>query len=202
MPQLKQLLNEHREASQTLDQAKNNAELAEKQHIQIGKRHEESQKLQSNLSELTDKIQQGQKEAASIEKHILNLRETAKNKDISLQKKMSIEKEISELKSQHNDLQKQHVEAVKIESKIDDLTAQISKHRNEIPKIEDNIVRIRETANKKNISLQQKVIAEKELKQLRKQLSETKSKLSDATTGLRKAWLVAKTIYKAGKKLI
>lgn len=102
----------------------------------------------------------------------------------------------------HAEVQAQNKKSAKIEKDINDLTEQVNKYKDEIQKIEKNIDRIRQAAEKKNISLEQKIKSEKELKDLKKQLSETKRKLSDSTTGLRKAWLVAKTIYHVGKKII
>lgn len=201
MPELKQLLNEKQNANSALEQSRANTKLAQQQHADIVKRQTESQKLESNLSDLHDKIKGSEKELSTLEKHISSLRDAAKNKNISLEKKVKIEKQLADAKAQHADLQKKQTDAEKIEKKMNDLSDDISKHASEIPKLKEHIKNLQETAQRKNLSLKDKIQTEKELKELRRQLKDTSTKLDQSTTGLRKYWRIAKTVYKIGRKI-
>jgi uncharacterized coiled-coil DUF342 family protein len=202
VPQLQRLLNERQTANAAAEQARSNAKVAQQQHGEMVKRQAESQKLEGNLSELHDKIKTGTKELATLEKHITSLREAAKKKDMSLGKKVQIEKQLADAKAEHAELQKSQNEAEKIEKKMNDLSEDINKHLNEIPKLKEHITNLQETAKRKNISLKEKIQTERELKEIRRQLKETSSKLDEKVTGLRKYWRTAKTIYKIGRKII
>ena len=199
MPQLQRMLGEHQAASEVLAKSRENAKAAQQQHAEMVKRKAQSQKIESNLSELHDKISKSKKELSTLEKHIATLRDAANKKNLSLEKKMKIEKQLSDAKAEHAELQKNQNEAEKIEKKINDLSSDIDKHNAEIPKLQAHIERLQETAKQKNITLKAKMQAEKELKDLRRQLKETSSKLDEKTTGLRKYWRIAKTIYRSGK---
>lgn len=201
MPELKQLLNEKENANSALEQSRANTKLAQQQHADIVKRQAESQKLESNLSDLHDKIKGSEKELSTLEKHISSLRDAAKNKNISLEKKVKIEKQLADAKAEHADLQKKQTDAEKIEKKMNDLSNDISKHAAEIPKLKEHIKNLQETAQRKNLSLKDKMQTEKELKELRRQLKDTSTKLDQSTTGLRKYWRIAKTVYKIGRKI-
>lgn len=104
-------------------------------------------------------------------------------------------------KEQHANVQKSQGESDKLQSQIDDLNGQIAKHQADILKHQEHIFRLQETAKSKNINLQKKISIEKELKALRKELADTQKKLSEATTGLRKVWMIAKTLYRVGRKI-
>ncbi len=199
MPQLQRLLNERQTANEALDQSKENAKLAQQQHADIVKRHAESQKLETNLTGLQDKIQKSQKELSTLKTHIDSLQKAARQKDLSLDKKIKIEKELADAKAEHADLESKQKEAEKIDKKINDLSSEIDKHNQEIPKLKAHIERLQETAKRKNISLKQKMETEKELKELRKQLKETSMNLDKKTTGLKKYLRMAKIIYRSGR---
>lgn len=199
MPQLQRLLNEKQSANAALEQSKSNVETAEQRHAETVKQQGVAQKLETDLSELHDKIKKGQKELSTLDKHISKLRETAKKKDLSLGKKVQVEKQLADAKAEHAELQKNQVKAENIEKKINDLTSDIDKHTAEIPKLQTHIDKLRETASRKNISLKEKVQAEKELKEARRQLKDTSEKLDQKTTGLRKLWRIAKTVYRLKK---
>jgi predicted nucleic acid-binding Zn-ribbon protein len=202
MPQLKRMLSEKQTANEVVEKSRANAKAAEQQHADIVKRKAQSEKIESNLGELHDKISKSKKELSTLETHIASLREAANKKNLSLDKKMKLEKQLSEAKTEQAELQKNQNEAEKIEKKINDLTSDIDKHNAEIPKLQAHIERLQETAKQKNITLKAKMQAEKELKELRRKLKETSSKLDEKTTGLRKYWRIAKTIYRVGRKII
>lgn len=202
MPELTHLRAQHKQASQLLEQAKNNAKLAQQQHAEINERHTQSQKIESDLNNLHDKIQKDKENLSTLQDHIDNLKEAAKNKNISLDRKMAIEKEMADLKSQHSDIMDRQAKSEKLEVKIKNLTDEVNYHQNEIPKIEENIARVRETTQRKNMSLQEKMAAEKELKDLRKKLADSRKKVAESAGTLRKLWKVTKTIYRIGKKLL
>lgn len=199
MPQLKRLLNERQTAQEALDQAKENAKMAQQQHAEITKRHAESKKIESNLTDLHEKIEKSQKELASLQKNIDSLKTAAQKKNISLDKKVKLENELAQAKAEHAELLKRQNEAEKIDKKIKDLSDDIDKHSLEIPKLQEHIERLQETAKRKNISLKEKMQTEKELKELRRQLRETSTKLDQKTTGLKKYLRAAKLIYRGGK---
>jgi predicted nucleic acid-binding Zn-ribbon protein len=202
VPQLQRLLNEKQTANAALEQSRTNANVAQQQHADLVKRQAQSEKLETNLGELHDKIKGSSKELKTLEKHISSLRDAAKKKGISLEKKVQIEKQLSDAKAEHAELQKNQSEAEKIEKKITDLTDGIEKHAAEIPKLKAHITNLQETAQRKNITLKEKMKSEQELKELRRQLKDTSSKLDEKVTGLRKYWRIAKTIYKIRKKMI
>lgn len=202
MPQLQRMLNERQNANAVLEKSRANAKAAEVRHAELTKRHAEAEKLESNLGDLHDKIGQSQKELSTLEKHIKSLKEAANKKGISLEKKMKIEKELSDAKAEHAGLQKNQGEAEKIEKKMNDLAEDINKHAEEIPKLKAHIERLQETAKQKNISLKAKMQAERELKEIQRKLKDTSSKLDEKITGLRKYWRTAKTIYRIGRKII
>ncbi len=201
VPQLKRLLNEKQTANAALEQSRANAKAAQEQHKAILKRSVESQKLETHVSDLHDKIENGKKDLSTLEKNITSLKEAANKKNISLAKKIQVEKQLSDAKSEHAEIQKNQKEAEKIEKKMSDLTDDINKHSAEIPKLKEHIKNLQETAQRKNISLKEKMQSEKELKELRRRLKETSSKLDESTTGLRKYWRIAKTVYRVGRKI-
>lgn len=202
VPQLQRLLNEKQNANAALEQSRSNAKAAQQQHADMVKRQAQSQKIETNLGELHDKIESSSKELTTLEKHISSLRDTAKKKGISLGKKIQIEKQLSDAKAEHAEILKNQNEAEKIEKKITDLTDDINKHAAEIPRLKAHITSLQETAQRKNITLKEKMQSERELKELRRQLKDTSSKLDEKVTGLRKYWRTAKTIYKIGRKII
>jgi hypothetical protein len=199
MPQLQRMLTEKQNANAALEQSKTNAKMAQQQHAELVKRQGEAQKIESNLSDLHEKIQGSKKELTKLETHISSLREAAKKKNLSLENKVQIEKQLSDAKAEHADLLKKQTDAEKIEKKINDLSDEINKHANEIPKLKSHIESLQETAKRKDISLREKIKSEKELKEARQRLKDISSKLDENTTGLRKFWRIAKTIYKTGK---
>ena len=201
VPQLKRLLNEKQTANTALEQSRANAKAAQEQHKAILKRSAESQKLETHVSDLHDKIENGKKELSTLEKNITSLKEASNKKNISLAKKIQIEKQLSDAKTEHAEIQKNQKEAEKIEKKMSDLTDDINKHSAEIPKLKEHIKNLQETTQRKNISLKEKMQSEKELKELRRRLKETSSKLDESTTGLRKYWRIAKTVYRMGRKI-
>ncbi len=201
VPQLQRLLHERQTTNTALEQSRANAKIAQQQHTDLVKRQVESQKLENNLGELHDKIENNNKERATLEKHIASLKDAAKKKGLSLEKKVKIEKQLSDAKAEHATLQKNKSDAEKIEKKMNNLVEDINKHADEIPKLKAHIHSLQETAQRKNITLKAKMQAEKELKELRQKLKETSSKLDEKTTGLRKFWRTAKTMYRIGKKV-
>ncbi len=202
VPQLQRLLNERQTANAALEQSRSNAKIAQQQHADMIKREAESKKLETNLGQLHDKIESSHNELSKLEKHISSLRDAAKKKGISLDKKVQIEKQLSDAKKEHADLQKNQSEAEKLEKKMNDLAEDINKHASEIPKLKEHIKNLQESSQRKNITLKDKMQSERELKELRRQLKETSSNLDEKVTGLHKYWRTAKTIYKISRKII
>lgn len=199
MPQLQRLLNEKQNTNSALEQSRSNAKVAQQQHADLVKRHAESKKLENDLSDLHDKIENGKNELSSLKENIDNLRESTKRKNISLENKIKSEKKFSEAKAEYDDLQKRQNDAEKIEKKINDSIEEINKHISEISKMNIHIKELEETLKNKKITLKDYLKSKKELTEIRRQLKQTSIKLDEKTTGLKKLWRVAKTIYRLKK---
>lgn len=100
MPELQQLLEQKQAAGEGLQQAKSNAELAEKHHAEISSRHVESTKTQKKINDIEADIKNHQNEIDKMKIHIDELNKTRKNKNLTLKEKMQAEKEFKDLNRQ------------------------------------------------------------------------------------------------------
>ncbi len=92
MPELKDLINQHKEARDLIPEAKKNLEESSKFHQENIKNASEYQKNRSKVDEIQDRI-------SKLDKNIQDLRQNSAKKNISLQEKVKIEKELDRAKS-------------------------------------------------------------------------------------------------------
>lgn len=88
-----------------------------------------------------------------------------------------------------------------LENKISEFQSEIKQLQTEIPIIEKHMKYIKDKANQEKNSLKTKIQLEKQRDQLKKEHKLLQEKLSDSTTGLRKAWMIMKTVYRIGRKV-
>lgn len=112
------------------------------------------------------------------------------------------EKEITNLTKAYNKKTQEHVEQkAELEKKINKFQSEIKQIQSKIPVIEKHMKDVKEQANQEKISLNTKIQLEKKRDQLKQEHKLLQEKLSDSTTGLKKAWMIMKTVYRIGRKI-
>ena len=175
MPELQRMTETRNEAHNEIYRAKQHVETAKQHYAIANERHAEAK---ANLKKATEELKPIEAEyKAKVGEHT--------KKEIAYERELKTHnKKIEDTKTQIEQYQKD-----------------IQKHESKIATYEDQIKKVREQFNKKENSLKEKNRLGLELDTLRHELSMTRKKLASSTTGMKKAWLVTKVLYRAAKKL-
>lgn len=193
-PDLQKMI-EHRNSSlQMAKDAKKYVEKAKENHANAQNEVVEASK---NAKEKEKEISLANKEYVKTTGKIMQQHEVEKAK-IMKQHEANVARETKK----HELEMKSHIKNREdFEEKIKNYNSQIKDLEDKNSLIEKHMNEVKKEAQKKNITLKQKIQHEKDLKELKKQLVNNRQKITESTTGLRKLWLIGKTIYRVGKRL-
>jgi len=140
--------------------------------------------------------------------HVPDIQKMIENRNEALRMINTSKSHIKQAKENYSNAQNISTENKSYEKNKKDLEEKINSHESKIKEIEnENILlekhmnELKEKSKKKNISLKSMFSLKKEIASINKKIVENRKELEKSSTGLRKLYLIAKTLYRIGKKV-